>query len=108
MYNEAMEAYETGGETALNKYLETAPDYDVIALYDYATGYGTVGLEARTYTKTKDTTNWMWGVDKNDVVVDQFGNEYKISDLPKSIRDQLTSLKEGESYDFSTGKKVTK
>lgn len=108
MYNEAMEAYEKGGETALNKYLETAPDYDVIALYDYATDYGTVGLEARTYTKTKDTTNWLWGTDKDDVVVDQYGNEYKIGDLPKSVRDRLTSLKEGESYDFSTGKKVTK
>ena len=108
MYNEAMEAYETGGETALNKYLETAPDYDVIALYDYATGYGTVGLEARTYTKTKNTFNWLGGTDRNDVVVDQYGNEYKIIDLPESIRKQLTSLKEGESYDFSTGKKVTK
>lgn len=108
MYNEAIEAYETGGETALNKYLETAPDYDVIALYDYATGYGNIGLEARTYTKTKNTINWFGGTDNNDVVVDQYGNEYKISDLPESIRKQLTALKEGESYDFSTGKKVTK
>lgn len=108
MYNEAIEAYETGGETALNRYLETAPDYDVIALYDYATGYGNIGLEARTYTKTKNTTNWFGGDDNNDVVVDQYGNEYKISDLPESVRKQLTSLKKGESYDFSTGKKVTK
>ena len=108
MYNGAIEAYETGGETALEQYLETAPDYDITALYDYATEYGTVGLEARTYTKTKDTTNWLGGVDGNDVVTDQYGNTYKISDLPKSVREQLSSLKEGESYDFSTGKKVTK
>ncbi|MBP3577709.1 MAG: hypothetical protein J6K15_06330 [Lachnospiraceae bacterium] len=108
MYNEAMEAYEAGGEMALERYLETAPDYDIIALYDYAIGYGTIAMEARTYTKTKDTINWMGGVDNNDVVVDQYGNKYKLSDLPDSIRKQLTSLKEGESYDFSTGQKVTR
>lgn len=109
MYTEAAEAYNAGGEAGLEKYLETAPDYDIESLYDYATKHGEVAMEARTYTKVKDTTNWFWGVDNNDIVRDEStGKEYKIKDLPDSIQKTLTNLKKGETYDFSTNSKVTK
>jgi hypothetical protein len=85
------------------------PDYDVNTLYDYALDHGTVAPEASTYTKVKDTTNWLGGVDRNDVVVNvNTGEESKIKDLPKDIQKELTDLKEGETYDFSTGTKVNK
>ena len=61
-------------------------------------GYGELPLEKRTYTKTKDTTNWLWGVDNNDIVQDQYGNTYRIDELPKDIQKSLTKLKKGESY----------
>lgn len=95
----ALEAYNEGGEAALNKYVDSLPsNIDIEGIDSYVNEYGQLPLEQRTYTKTKDTTNWLWGVDKNDVVKDQYGNEYKISDLPKSIQSALTKLKKGESY----------
>lgn len=95
----ALEAYNEGGETAYYKYLDSLPgDIDVEAVDSYVMEYGELPLESRTYTKTKDTTNWFWGNDNNDKVTDQYGNEYEIGDLPKSIRGALTSLKTGQSY----------
>lgn len=95
----ALEAYNEGGEAALNKYVDSLPsNIDIEGIDSYINDYGTLPLEQRTYTKTKDITNLLWGVDKNDVVKDQYGNEYKISELPKSIQKSLTKLKKGESY----------
>ncbi|GEM_PF-3580913 len=54
--------------------------------------------ELRTYTKTKDTINGFGGIDNNDIVKDQYGVEYRIDQLPKSIQQALTDLKLGESY----------
>ena len=105
--NKALEAFNTGGEDALYKYVDTLPSYiDVEKIVDYnygnkgedKEGYGELPLEQRTFTKTKDTINGLWGIDKNDVVKDQYGNEYRIDELPESLRKELTKLKEGESY----------
>lgn len=54
--------------------------------------------ERRTYTKIKDTPNWFWGTDNDDVVQDQYGNSFRIDSLPESLHSELTKLKEGESY----------
>ena len=95
----ALDAYEKEGMEGLNKYLNSVPDnYDRDAIASYVGQYGELPLEQRTYTKTKDTTNWGWGVDNNDVVKDQYGNEFRIDELPKSIQKSLTNLKEGKSY----------
>lgn len=95
----ALEAYNEGGDAALNKYVDSLPsNIDIEGIDSYVNEYGQLPLEQRTYTKTKDTTNWFWGVDNNDVVKDQYGNTYKIKDLPKSIQKSLTKLKKGESY----------
>jgi len=95
----ALEAYNEGGDAALNKYVDSLPsNIDIEGIDSYVNEYGQLPLEQRTYTKTKDTTNWLWGVDNNDVVKDQYGNTYKIKDLPKSIQKSLTKLKKGESY----------
>ena len=102
----ALEAYNTGGEEALYQYVDSLPgdiDTDKIDAYIFgngtdSTGYGQLPIEQRTFTKTDDTTNWFWGVDGNDVVTDQYGNTYKIEDLPESIQKKLSKLKKGESY----------
>lgn len=101
MYEKALKAYEEGGQAGLDKYLETLPDYDVVAIDDYVQKHGQLPISQRTFTKTKDTTNWLWGVDNNDIVKDQYGNEYRIDALPKELRNALTKLKKGETY---TGK----
>lgn len=95
----ALEAYNTGGEAALYQYVDSlGANIDMDAIDAYVYQYGQLPLEKRTFTKTKNTTNWMWGVDNNDIVVDQYGNEYRIDALPESLRKALTKLKKGESY----------
>lgn len=95
----ALEAYNTGGENALYQYVDSlGADIDMDAIDSYVSQYGQIPLEQRTFTKTKNTTNWLWGVDNNDIVVDQYGNEYRIDALPESLRKSLTKLKKGESY----------
>lgn len=107
MYTKAMEAYATGGDAALIQYLETIPNYSVEDIDAYIGKYGVIETpELKTYTKTKDTKNGFGGVDRNDVVEDQYGNQYKLSELPAEVAKILTDLKKGESYNFSTGKKV--
>ena len=97
--NKALTAYNEGGETEYFKYIDSLPsNIDIEAVDSYVMQYGELPLESRTYTKIEDTTNWFWGNDNNDKVVDQYGNEYEIGDLPKSIRGALTDLKEGQSY----------
>ena len=95
----ALEAYNTGGDNALYQYVDSlGSDVDMGAIDSYVNQYGELPLEQRTFTKTKDTTNWLWGVDNNDVVQDQYGNSYKIKELPESLRKDLTKLKKGQSY----------
>jgi len=102
----ALKAYNEGGEDAYFQYLDSLPsDIDVDAIDAYVNGdgegskgYGELPVEKRTFTKTKDTVNGLWGVDNNDIVQDQYGNTYRIDDLPEGIRKALTKLKKGESY----------
>ena len=95
----ALEAYNKNGMSGLNKYLNSVSNsYNKDAIAEYVGQYGELPLEQRTYTKTKDTTNWGWGVDNNDMVKDQYGNKFRIDQLPKSIQKSLTKLKKGESY----------
>lgn len=95
----ALEAYNKGGQAALEQYVDSLPsDIDMGSIDAYINQYGQLPLEQRTYTKTKDTFNWFWGNDNNDTVKDQYGNEYRIDALPKAIRSALTKLKEGESW----------
>jgi hypothetical protein len=103
----ALKAYNEGGETEYYKYLDSLPsNIDVVEIDEYVRGdgtsdnkgYGELPMEQRTYTKTKDTFNWLWGNDNNDTVQDQYGHEYRVDELPESIRKDVTKLKEGESY----------
>lgn len=104
--SKALESYNTGGMQSLNQYINSLPstvDKDLIA--EYVGSYGTydtaenpVPLEQRTFTKVKETTNWFGGVDNNDRVRDQYGNEFKIKDLPESLQIKLTALGIGKTY----------
>jgi hypothetical protein len=95
----ALEAYNSGGDDALYQYVDSlGSDIDMDLIDSYVSQYGQLPLEKRTFTKTKDTTNWFWGTDNNDMVTDQYGNAYRIDALPENIRKALTKLKENESY----------
>lgn len=102
----ALEAYNTGGDEALDKYVDSLGSVNVESIFEYvygneennSEGYGELPLEQRTFTKSDDTTNWFWGIDNNDEVTDQYGNTYRIDELPENLRKKLTKLKEGESY----------
>ena len=102
----ALEAYNTGGEDALYQYVDSlGADIDMGLIDSYINQYGQLPLEKRTFTKTKDTYNGGFlglpifkGDDNNDVVEDQYGNQYRIDELPESLRSALTKLKENESY----------
>ena len=97
--SKALKAYNKGGMEELNKYLNSIPDdYDKESIAQYVGEYGELPLEQRTYTKIKDTTNGFWGIDNNDIVEDQYGNEYRIDELPESIQKPLTKLKKNKSY----------
>lgn len=98
MYDKAMKAYSEGGNAALDQYINTLPGYDTDMIFEHISNYGQLPVEQRTFTKTKDTFNWFGGVDGNDLVKDQYGNEYKIKDLPSSIQKDLSKLKEGQSW----------
>ena len=63
----ALDAYNSEGMEGLNKYLNSVPDtYDKDSIAQYVGEYGELPLEQRTYTKTKDTWNGLWGIDNND------------------------------------------
>ncbi len=92
MFDGALEAYNTSGEAGVNAFVEKYPGYDTDKLFEYVNNHGNyqLPLEDRTYTMVKDTKNWFKGVDGNDIVQDQYGNQFKIKELPKSIRQKVT------------------
>lgn len=106
MLETALSTYATGGEAALDKYVSGLNGYDTDLIYAEVSAKGTIDLDKRTYTKTKDTINGLWGIDHNDIVKDQYGNTYRIDELPEDIQQRLTYLKEGQAWNFMTqGKK---
>lgn len=70
----ALEAYNTGGDEALDRYVDSLPsdiDRDIIGEYIYgsegSTGYGMPPLQFQDWTIQKDTDNWGFvGGDDND------------------------------------------
>lgn len=57
MYDEALAAYEEGGDKALRKYVEKYPDYDIDALMNYAYNHGSytpISTIASSLSKLKD------------------------------------------------------
>ena len=56
-------------------------------------------LKDRTWTKTgKDSVNWLWGVDKNDKVKDQYGNTYRLDDLVDKLVEEGMSKKDAKEF----------
>ncbi len=114
--NKALEAYNSGGDEALAQYLDSLPsDIDMEKFYTYifgngstqASGYGELPMEQRTFTVIDDGgINWLWGVDNNAKVTDNYGNEYSLSEieqlLGKNFAKELSKLAKGE---YATYKK---
>ena len=71
MYDEALAAYEEGGEQALNAYVAKYPQYDISDLMNYATTYGTYsgsssGSKYANRVGNKDYANGAPGRDSFD------------------------------------------
>ena len=120
----ALQEYNKGGDEAVDTYVDSLGLNDdekaEIGSYIYGdgkdtTGHGKLPLSQRTFTKTKDTINWGWGVDNNDVVKDQYGNTYKISEIKSQLKSEgvdskvideilkgLTSIGKDKSYTYSS------
>ena len=109
----ALELQNEKGNDAVDAYIDslglTEDEMEEIARYLYGdgetSGYAELPLEQRTFTKVENTVNGflgvgnLWGsVDDNDIVQDQYGNSYRIDELPEALRKSLSKLKKGESY----------
>lgn len=56
-------------------------------------------LSKRDWTLTDDGgVNWLWGVDNNAVVKDQYGNSYKLDKLVKALVAEGMSQSEAKAY----------
>lgn len=112
MLSDAVKVFEQGGPEALEKYAMTFPEYDYKQLYGYVDSMGAqLPLGMRTYTKTKDTYNGIgnyydndnhFSPDWDDEVTDQYGNVYKIEELPREIQKELSKLKKDETWSKET------
>ena len=125
----ALEAYNTGGNDAVDAYIDSLGINDdertEIGRYLYGykddetgkevKGYGVLPLQYQTFTKTKETVNGFWGVDNNDEVTDGNGKTWKLSELKKALKEdgvdtktvnkileELTSLSKDKSYTYSS------
>ncbi len=109
----AFKAYATGGLSALEKYVDTLPsnvDLEAISnyvfsFYDYDEKnkkYVEKPLSKRTFTVIDDGgVNWFLGVDNNAVVQDEYGHEYKLSEIAKTNKDlalALSKIEKGKTY----------
>ena len=106
----ALEAFNTGGMSSLNQYINSLPDsVDKDRIAEYAGEYGTydtaenpLPLSQRTFTVIDDGgINWFNGVDNNAKVQDQYGNVYKLSDIKKedeALALNLSKLEKGKTY----------
>ena len=66
--SKAMDAYTTGGDNGLDKYLATLSDnVDVDKILDYVYGFGEVNYSAREYENTSDKLGW-----KRDQVINNY------------------------------------
>lgn len=108
MMGEALNAYAQGGTKGLKEYcVANGRNYNMEDVKKYVAEFGAVdNIDAKTYKKIKDTKNGGGGIDYNDSVEDLEGNKYFLSELPDNIAEELTKLKEGESFDCSIWQKV--
>ena len=103
MFTNGLAAAVQGGESAVVAYCDTIGEYDGWAIVDYV-------QKKLTFTKTKNTVNGLWGLDKNDVFQDGYGQTYTLKEIMSTLgitNDQakkLTGLKEGATLDLFAGK----
>lgn len=97
---------EESRDKAITRIADAYPNYRREQIFEFANSNrnykGESGEELpitqRTFKKVKDTHNGLGGVDNNDVVEDQYGNQYRIDELPEDIRMALTRLKKDETW----------
>ena len=104
----ALEAYNEGGDAALNKYVDSLPsNIDIEGIDSYVNEYGILPYSQRTYTVIDDG-GWNWfgaGVDANAKVKDQYGNTYTLKQLEKYDKEIAKELSKSK---YTVGKTYTK
>ena len=105
--SKALEAYNTGGTDAFNKYVNSIPDsVDKSAIVQYVANYGELPYSQRTYTVIDDGgINWGWGIDNNAKVKDEYGNEYTLKQLKEYDEDIAKELSNKKYTKGTTYKK---
>ena len=98
MMEKALKIYNEQGEDAYSQYLDTIPDeYDITPISDLINERGRLPISQRTWTNVEDTVNWMWGLDNNDRVRDQYDEaEYSLAELAKIYAEEL-NISESEA-----------
>ena len=118
MNKKALEAYNTGGTAAMNKYINSIPDdYDKESIAVYVGEYGEEYGEYYDYSISNDTDNggflWWKGEDHNDeyslkdkdgnfdskttLTYDELKEKIKNSNMPKEQKDALLKSLKGQS-----------
>lgn len=100
--NGAKAAFETHGFAGYLDFIENLPsDVNIGELDSLVGAENNLGMYYGTYTKSDDA---FWhipgGVDKNDKVKDQDGNEIKVKDLPKDLQEMISQASVGTEFEW--------
>ena len=58
-----------------------------------------VGLSKRSWTLVNDGgVNWLWGIDNNATVKDQYGNTYRLDKLVDALTAEGMSKSDAKAY----------
>lgn len=78
MYKKALDAYNKGGMSGLNQYLNTVPsEYDTEGILEYMTDYD---FRDRTYTVIDSSKN---------IVVDNYGYKFNLNEVPEDVKEMI-------------------
>lgn len=105
----ALEEYEKYGDEGLMRFVASVDGskYNQEGIYEYALSYGKTPVGQEEFTKTKDTINWFWGIDHNDLV--EFGGkEMKISQVQDQLTEYYISIGDSKSEAKRKAKEAAK
>lgn len=98
-YQKILELYNTEGMEAVSQYVDTlGEDIDTDKIASYISQYGTLPIGKRSFTLDKATTNYLGGLNRNNVVSDQYGNSYSLVQLRNELMQAGMSKNEAEAY----------
>lgn len=98
-YQKLLELYNTEGEEAVMQYVDSlGENIDTDKIATYLKKYGVLPIGQRTFTLDTATENGFGGLNRNNVVSDQYGNSYKLVQLRNELMQAGMSKEEAEAY----------